>query len=779
MTVSSVADASIINAVDLMRLRIITIKNHQLRYKPSKLLKIIFATYLMPSNLDDQNNPDLQQYSLILKNRWSIITVVATTVFGLSALIALKQKPIYEAQGKLLFSKTDRVSSLTSPATQIGELSGVTQQSSPLDTEAEIIRSHPIVEKTITNLQLVNQKGKPLKIAEFLNQLKVKSVRGTDILEVAYSSSNPKEAATVVNVLMKYYLENNIKINQAQATAAKKFLSKQLPEVEGRVARAEAILRLFKEENRVVSLDSEATTGVARLTQLSDQITQAQSNLVDVETRLQLLQRQLKLNSQQAVDMGNLSQSKIVQSVQTEYQKAQEDLAVAKTRYTKEHPAVAQLTAKVEVLKKQLSLRVSENLGSEQFVSQQNLQMGEIKQNLAAQLAQSDIERSALANRVTVLKNAYAASQKRLDALPKLQQKQQQLERQLQVARLTYEELLKRFQEVEVAVNQNVGNARVVSAALLPENAVSPKIVLNLALGGFLGILLGVVTALVLEAMDKSLKTLEQVRQLLDYPLLGTIPNSAQQHKGSSESLFELPVRDNPHSAVSSAFEILETNLDFSGFDKQLKVIVVVSSTPGEGRSFVAANLAVTKAHMGRRVLLVDADMRHPKQQKIWKLSNQIGLSNVLVSQSELKRTIEEVIVNLEVLTVGTIPPNPAALLDSQSMGLLIEEAAKDYDCVIIDTPALNLFADGLMLSKLADGILLVVRSGVLDSATAYSTKALLEKSRSQILGIVVNGVTSGSGYGNYYDSNRYYGRKRLRSDNSNNFKLPEVLWRK
>ncbi|MHC5719701.1 MAG: GNVR domain-containing protein, partial [Nostoc sp.] len=162
--------------------------------------------------------------------------------------------------------------------------------------------------------------------------------------------------------------------------------------------------------------------------------------------------------------------------------------------------------------------------------------------------------------------------------LPKLQQKQQQLERQLQVARGTYEELLKRSQQVDVVANQNVGNARVVSMALLPNKA-SNKITLYLALGGFLGILLGVGIALILEAMDRSLKTIEQAQQFFDYPLLGTIPHLGQKSKGGdADFLVELPVRENSYSAANSAFEMLQTNLDFTVFDKPLKVIAVVSS---------------------------------------------------------------------------------------------------------------------------------------------------------------------------------------------------------
>jgi polysaccharide biosynthesis transport protein len=740
----------------------------------------------MSFNQEDQNSLDLQQYSLILKRRWLVIATVTASVFGLSALTAFKQQPIYEAQGKLLFSKTDRVSSLTSPSAQVGELSGLTQLSSPLDTEAEIIRSNPIVEKTINHLRLTDKRRKPLAIDEFLKKLKVKSARGTDILQIAYSSSSPKEAADVVNLLMRYYLENNVRINQTQATAAKRFLSNQLPEVEARVVRAETSLRRFKEENRVLALEAEATKGVERLTQLSDQITQAQANLLDAESRSKVLQSQLKLNSQQAVDMGNLSQSKGVQQVLAEYQKAKDELAVAETRYTNEHPTVANLKAKAEVLKKQTEKRVSENLGSKQLdnkqpASQQNLQMGELKQNLAAQLVQSDVERAALANRVKILKNEYALSQKRLSVLPQLEQKQQQLERQLQVARSTYEELLKRSQEVDVVVNQNVGNARVVSEAQLPSKPVSPKIALYLALGGFLGILLGMGIAVTLEAMDKSLKTLEQAKLLFGYPLLGIIPHctiphfaqKAQTQKakdGADESLIELPVRDNPYSPANSAFEMLQTNLDFSVLDKPLKIIAVVSSVPGEGRSFVSANLAVAKAQMGRRVLLVDADMRHSCQQEIWKLPNPTGLSNVLVGQAQFSHTVQEVLVNLDVLTVGTIPPNPAALLDSTRMPLLFQEAVQDYDCVIIDTPALSLFSDALMLSKIVDGILLVVRYGLLDSAVATTTKMMLEQSRSCVLGMVVNDVAFDKNYGN-----KYYGEQGATKTENSKIQIPNI----
>lgn len=709
---------------------------------------------------EEQDCFDFQEYLPILKRRWLVIVVVAGSILGITTLVAFKQKPVYEAEGKLLFNKTNRVSSLTSISEPTGELSGITQQSKPLDTEAEVIYSNPIVKKTIDTMNLKDKHGKLLEVDDFIKLLKVKSVKDTDVLALSYRSNNPEQAAAVVNLLMGYYLENNILANRAEAMAARKFLQKQLPQVEAKVMQAESGLRRFKEANKVIVLEDEAKAGVTSLKELSDQITKAKADLAEATTRSQALQSQLALNTQQAISVNTLSQSTAVQQVLGEYRKVQDQLVLARIRYTQQHPTIKDLSSQEIVLRRQLELRVSQALGSQQAVPQQNLQIGELKQTLTAQLVQSEIERLALVNRIAVLNNAYSLAQKRLSVLPQLEQKQLQLERQMQVARSTYEQLLKRFQEVEVVVNQNVGNARVLSPALVPTKPVFPRTALNLALGGLLGIFCGVGIVLLLEAMDKSLKTVEKAKQVFGYPLLGIVPHLNQKSSGiDQDNVVELPTRDNPYSPASAAFEMLLANLDFAFSEQPLKVIVVISSSPSEGRSFVAANLAVAKAHMGRRVLLIDADMRHPHQQLIWQLPHLLGLSNILSGKAELSTSTEEVLINLEVLSAGTILPQPAALLDSQRMASLVEAAVRDYDFVIIDTPALNLFADGLILSKLADGILLTVRPGVVDLAAAKTTKMLLEQSRSRVLGMVVNGVT-GEHNPNYYHSKNYYGRK-------------------
>ncbi|MEA5594471.1 GumC family protein [Rivularia sp. UHCC 0363] len=708
----------------------------------------------MQVDQEEQDYIDLQQYWLILKRRWLPAVLVTGSVIGLAAFVTFRQKQVYQAEGKLLFNKSNNISSLSGLGGQIGELSGITNLSNPLDTEAEVIQSHPLIRETITKFDLKNKEGEPLPYEAFLKQLSVKTIRGTDVLQLSYKSTDPKEAANVINSLMNDYLKNNVENNTSEVRAAREFLQKELPEIEARVVQAEAALRQFKEQNGVVALEEEARVGVESLNSLSQNITQAQAQLVEAMTRSEALKNQLKLQTQQAVALSSLSQSPAVQQVLTEFQKTQDELAVARTRLTDEHPTIINLSQKLQALRNQLEGRVGQIVGNGVSVREPDLQIGELKQALTAELVKSEVDRLAAINRVGLLSKALTSNQARLGVLPKLEQQQRELQRKLQAAQSTYEQLLKQFQEAQVVEKQNVGNARVIASALVPDVAISPKILLNLALGGFLGILLGVGTALILEAMDKSLKTLDEAKRLLGYPLLGTIPHVDEKDKEKKE----LPVLNNPYSPATNAFEILQTNLGFTISDKALKVIVVSSSITGEGKSFVSANLAVAIAQVGRRVLLIDADMRRPRQQEIWNLPNMIGLSNVLVGQATLHGSVAEALVTLDVLTCGKIPPNPLALLESQRMASLVKDASLDYDFVIIDAPPLTAVADALNLGKLADGMLLVVRPGVANTGSVSAAKSLLQQSGQRVLGMVVNGVTGDNSYGGYYYNKGYYG---------------------
>ena len=192
---------------------------------------------------------DLSRFWHVIRKHWVPTSIVMASVLGATAFFTFTQKPIYESQGKLVFTKKDAVSSLSSLnniTDKVGDLGGLTSTSNPIDTESEIIRSSPVVSKTITSLGLKNSNGETLPVDSVVKNLSLKTIRGTDVLQISYRSTDAQEAKNVVNSIIKNYIDSNIISNRTEARAAKEFLSSQLPTVEEQVKEAEANLRSFK-----------------------------------------------------------------------------------------------------------------------------------------------------------------------------------------------------------------------------------------------------------------------------------------------------------------------------------------------------------------------------------------------------------------------------------------------------------------------------------------------------------------------------------------------------
>ena len=712
---------------------------------------------------------DIQQILLILKRRWLPASVEFVLIL-LAVILAMAWiKPIYMAEGKLLLKKASSTPSLTGVGQAIGNLDSLNDQSNPLDTEAEILLSVPITQQTIDQLKLKDEKGVPLKRDRFLKKLSVRKVEATDILQISYKDTNPKRAAAVVNTLINAYLDNHTRVNRAETQSARQFIEKQLPQAEATVTKAELALRQFKEQNQVVALDEEAKSAVTTIADFEKQITEAKSKLADLTPQAEVLRSSLGMNAKEALAATSLSQSPAVQDVLTELQKVQSDLAVQQTRYTEEHPNIVNLRRKEVALNATLQERVAQTLGRQESVPARNLQVVKLKQDLTADLVQLEAARLGLANQITALSEVQSTYKQRLKNLPHLEQQQRQLERNLQVSQSTYSLLLQKLQESRIAENQNVGNARRISAALVPEKPVAPRKSLFIGAGILLSSLISIATALILEATDKSVRTVAEVKELFGYTLLGVIPilekpkKTNLRHTDSELLPPEVMVRDHPRSLISESYRMLQANLKFLSSDKQIKVIVVTSAVPQEGKSTVAANLAMAMAQRERKVLLVDADLYCPLQHHIWDLSNQVGLSNVLVGEVEFKKAIKDVTNNLSVVTSGVMPPSPAALLDSKRMATLIEACSSNYDVAIVDTPSLSVAADAPIIGRMGDGVLLVVRPGVVDSVNAAFAKQVLQQSGQNVLGLVVNGVVCDrEPYSYYYLAKENYIEKNL-----------------
>ncbi|MBC1220172.1 polysaccharide biosynthesis tyrosine autokinase [Nostoc sp. UCD121] len=697
---------------------------------------------------------NIQKYLEVIQRRWLPLVGIFSIALSFGCLYAFSQKPSYKAEGSLMI-KTNRSSSLTGLPDDIGRLEALNINDNPLETQVRVIGSNPVIDRTINTLNLKDKKGKMLSIRDLATQLKIEGIKGTDVVQISYKNNDPELAAKIVNEVIKSYIDLNIQANQDEARTAKGVLVTEVPKAEEVVRRAESKLRVFKEQNKVVVLQQEATAAVDTISKLGNQISQAQAQLDDVKGRLQQLGSEAQLDSRQGVIASDLSQAPGVQKVLIQLQETESQLAIERTRFSPEHPTITSLEEKVVALKNLLKERTGQVAGTAQ-ITEGSLQLGQLRQSLIADITRAQAERVGLERQIATLLRQQDAFIKRANNLPRLEQTQRELERKLQAAQTTYETLLKKRQEIDIAQNQKIANARVISLALVPDKAEGPRKILFIVGGGAVGLFLGIIVAFSLDLIDRSVKTVKEAKEVLKYTVLGVIPTQSKNPKAhSSIAGIDRPIpkiigRDIPYFPLGNAYQILQVNLKFLRSDKPLKSIVITSSVGKEGKSDVSANLAVTMAQAGRRVLLVDADMRNPIQHHVWGLNNTDGLSNVIVGQVSLDAVVQEVMPNLEVLTSGVLPPNPVALLDSQRMATLISNFTRDYDLVIFDTPPLSGIADAAVLSTLTDGILLVVRPGVVDLNSANAAKEFLNQSGQKVLGIVINGVNIKNESNNY-----------------------------
>lgn len=223
-----------------------------------------------------------------------------------------------------------------------------------------------------------------------------------------------------------------------------------------------------------------------------------------------------------------------------------------------------------------------------------------------------------------------------------------------------------------------------------------------------------------------------------------------------ASNIRHLITKFNPKSPISEQYRTIRTNLQFASVDEELRSILITSSGPAEGKSSTTANLAVVYAQQGKRVLLIDADLRKPTMHYTFRLDNLRGLSNVLVGENTLEEVVNQTDVEtLDVMTCGPIPPNPSELLASRKMETLLKEAKLSYDMVIFDTPPVLAVTDAQILANIVDGTVLVVRSGKTEIEASQKSKEALAPAKAKLLGVVLNGrEKTASNYYYYYGTN-------------------------
>lgn len=288
-------------------------------------------------------------------------------------------------------------------------------------------------------------------------------------------------------------------------------------------------------------------------------------------------------------------------------------------------------------------------------------------------------------------------------------------------------------------------NVQVVREARIPVTPVSPNKIKNILIGFIISLVISVCIILILSYMDNTFKTRDQLEKSIDIPILALIPRSNERKKGKVE------LQENPTSIVSEAYRSLRTNIQYSSFDKKIKTIVLTSAEPSEGKSTTAANLALAMAQDEKKVIILDCDLRKPSLHKVFGISNDNGLSDVLLEKIDLRSAIQKQESGVHALTVGTFTPNPAEVIGSQVMESLIYQLKAIYDYIIIDTPPVLPVTDSQILASKVDGAILVVRAEVTKKDNLINAKKSLEKVNANIIGAVMNDVTDERERYSYY----------------------------
>ena len=711
-----------------------------------------------------QTSLDNKHYWQIIKRRWLPGSIVFLTILTLGIVATTLRKNVYEAEARLKF-KGNIVSS------------SITKKRNFIDTEAEVLRSVPLVKKTINDpkLQLKDLDGKKVTVENFLANLKVSSITATDILKISYASPNREQAALIVNTLVKNYLDNNLIVNQAEAVSAREFLEEQLPIAEDSLRQTEAKIRELKESNEFVDLNENTSSLIQGIRQLQADIAQARGEMANAKSQADYIRKKLGLTSEQAIVLTTISQSPAIKETIAKLQNAESALAIAKARFTASTPNVIELQQQVDSFSKLLDQQTA-SVGVEKAREiVQKHKTGVIHEELTAQLIQLEARKSGLQKQIDSLSKAEGDRRARIQKVPELEQKLSQLERQRTSSQSTYDALWQQLQTIKIAEVQDPSNVRVISNAYVPNKPVSFRSVDFLA-AGFLALLSAAGVVYLLEISDRSIKTIDEAKQLYGYTSLGVIPGTDRikllalpESEDRDPSIPKLIVRDYPYLALSESYRMLQSNIKSLKTDRKVKTIVITSSGVQEGKSTVAANLATAMAQVGNRVLLVDANLHDPIQDRIWNTYNNNGLSNVIADRLNPRMAINEVMPNLDLLTSGNLNPSPATLLDSQRMRMLIDYWSESYDFVIFDTPSLDLTADAPIMGRMADGVLLVVRLGLVERSQAKFTKEILKQSGLNMLGIVFNGVEP------QFDSRSYYYNAFEESPVMSHHKLPRI----
>ncbi|HVH73270.1 MAG TPA: polysaccharide biosynthesis tyrosine autokinase, partial [Candidatus Dormibacteraeota bacterium] len=562
------------------------------------------------------------------------------------------------------------------------------------------------------------------------------------LLDVHFESTDPQLAARIVNAHIASYIDQNLRSKFDSTTQASTWLADQLSELKVKVQKSEDARIAYERQNQIWTLDDKQNITTQRLADINKQLTEAQSERMRKESLYEFA----KSGNLDAVPQiqGNASLADVTKR-RTE---AAAQYTEAVSQYGPNFPKVQRLQTQLKDLDQAIEKEKQKTLDILESDYQEARQR-------EAMLTQALDKQKAEANQMAERLVEYNI-----------------LKREAEANKTLYEGLMTKLKETAISVGLRSSNIRVVDPAMIPSTPARPAKTRNLALAFLVGLVGGIGLALLREYLDNTVKTPDDIEKLAALPSLAVVPQFASLNghakkgkllqalaRNGHQKRIELVAQHLPKSAMSEAFRALRTSILLSQADHPPQVILVTSALPREGKTTVAANLAVTLAQLGDSTVLFDADLRKPGIARLLNLGSgkYAGLSSYLagVSSLDLVSVPHPAIPNLVVIPTGPLPPSPADLLASHRLADAVAELRARYKFVVIDSPPVIAATDAVILSVQADAVLVVVRSNATPKQAFARTRELLYAVKCRILGVVLNAVDSSAP--DYYYSYRYY----------------------
>ncbi|MFQ5791429.1 MAG: GumC family protein, partial [Acidobacteriota bacterium] len=520
-------------------------------------------------------------------------------------------------------------------------------------------------------------------IDELLKRVDVTPVRRSRLVDVSYEGYNPFLVAKITDTIAQTYIDQNLEARFQASQYAVGWLSERLKATKKKLAESEATLQRYKEENKIVSVSLEERQNfvVVKLNELSRDLTQAKTERIGLETLYHRL-KELSKKPGMIEAVPAVIENRLIQNLKIDYARAQAEHSELSKRYGQKHPKIIRVRSKLKAIEDKIAFEVEKIIKSIET---------EYK---VARAKEQSLVRALDAQKTEALD------------LNKKAIKFRALEREVETNKQIYDALLKRAEETGLTSQLENVNIRIVDPAEVPQVPAKPRILLNVVLAMIAGLTMGTGLVLFLEYLDVTVRNPENIEELLSIPCLGALGKFS-----SSDVASELFVLTDSKSSFSESVKTIRTNVVSSLETRQAKSLLVTSTGPKEGKTVLTTNLAASLAQMGKKVLLVDGDQRRARFHHLFEHRREPGLSCALMGETAEVMLKPTAVDTLKILTAGQKVSDPADLLSSPKMLELMNGLREDFDYLVIDSPPITAVTDALVLAKLVDAVMLIIKA--------------------------------------------------------------------